>query len=131
MIGTGAVDVALWDIAGKRLGVPVYQLLGGYRTKLRAYGSTSTLKKPADYATMARSLKKQDYTAMKLHVRGEPKWDVEACQAARDARYHAGQESGRPVRRLQRRLRTAFLGFDHRPDRQPACHVRDQELHLF
>ena len=34
-----AVDVALWDLLGKRLQVPVWQLLGGrYRSKLRVYG---------------------------------------------------------------------------------------------
>ncbi|MDB4893985.1 MAG: Galactonate dehydratase [Firmicutes bacterium] len=35
-----ALDIALWDLEGKRLGVPVYRLLGGpFRTKLRAYAS--------------------------------------------------------------------------------------------
>lgn len=33
-----AIDIALWDIAGKHLGVPVYQLLGGKcRDKVRVY----------------------------------------------------------------------------------------------
>lgn len=35
-----ALDIALWDIEGKRLGVPVYRLLGGpYQARIRAYAS--------------------------------------------------------------------------------------------
>lgn len=39
--GVSAVDMALWDLAGKAYGVPVWQLLGGkYRNKVRLYGDT-------------------------------------------------------------------------------------------
>jgi D-galactarolactone cycloisomerase len=35
-----AIDIALWDIAGKAHGVPVYQLLGGaFRTRVQAYAT--------------------------------------------------------------------------------------------
>jgi galactonate dehydratase len=40
MTALGALDIALWDLEGKRLGVPVYRLLGGpFRERLRVYAS--------------------------------------------------------------------------------------------
>ena len=38
-----ALDVALWDLAGKALGVPICQLLGGRRERIRAYASSAAL----------------------------------------------------------------------------------------
>jgi D-galactarolactone cycloisomerase len=40
MAAISAIDIALWDIAGKRYGVPIYQLLGGaFRTRVQAYAT--------------------------------------------------------------------------------------------
>lgn len=40
MAAISAVDIALWDIAGKALGAPVHQLLGGaFRTRVQAYAT--------------------------------------------------------------------------------------------
>jgi L-alanine-DL-glutamate epimerase-like enolase superfamily enzyme len=39
-VGLSAIDICLWDLAGKELGVPVSKLLGGFRERLPAYAST-------------------------------------------------------------------------------------------
>ena len=42
--GVSAVEIALWDLAGKAFGVPVYQMLGGkFRDSLRIYVDTDVL----------------------------------------------------------------------------------------
>jgi len=47
--GVSAVEMAVWDICGKALGVPVWQLLGGrYRDKVRLYADTPESNDPAE-----------------------------------------------------------------------------------
>ena len=64
-----ACDVALWDLKGKLLGQPVYNLLGGAcRDHLRAYanGWCYDCPKPEDYVKAARRVVDAGYTAMKF-----------------------------------------------------------------
>ena len=54
--GMSGIDQALWDIKGKALGVPVYQLLGGKTNEtLRAYASQIHFGWPANYQKPAVS----------------------------------------------------------------------------
>lgn len=82
---TGAVDVALWDLAGKALGAPVWKLLGGYRESLPAYASSAPLPRVEDYVAEALACRARGYTAYKLHPFCDPARDVEACRAVREA----------------------------------------------
>jgi galactonate dehydratase len=61
------IEHALWDINGKRLGVPVYQLLGGaVRDRIRVYQSPNG-QTPAELATDAlRLIERYKYTAVKI-----------------------------------------------------------------
>ena len=49
----GVVDVALWDLEGRRLGVPVHRLLGTYRDAIPAYASTTTFATVEEYLDVA------------------------------------------------------------------------------
>lgn len=79
-----AVESALWDLAGKALGLPVYQLLGGkFRDKIRVYCDTalyqSRLPTPKDFADAALEAKKMGFNAIKfdLDQRDDPnKYDL-------------------------------------------------------
>ncbi len=95
-----AVDLALWDLIGKITSQPVWKLVGGYRDKILAYGSTmcgddleNGLATPEDYGRFAEwMVKERGYKAVKLHtwmppIPGAPnvKLDVAACAAVREA----------------------------------------------
>ena len=63
------IEQALWDIAGKACGQPVYNLLGGRcREKIRVYanGWSYQLKEPADYARAAEKVVQLGFDALKL-----------------------------------------------------------------
>ena len=72
MSAISAIDIALWDIKGKALGVPVYELLGGKtREKIRVYASVMT--KQTDPESLTRSYKElQDmgFNAAKIFLNG-------------------------------------------------------------
>jgi galactonate dehydratase len=68
-----AVESALWDVAGKALGLPVYQLLGGkFRDKIRVYCDTAlyqnNLPTPKDFATAASEAKTMGFNAIKFDL---------------------------------------------------------------
>lgn len=65
--GVSGVEMALWDLAGKAYGVPVYQLLGGkYRDKVRIYADTPSSKDPEVYAKRMRYRMEQGFTFLKM-----------------------------------------------------------------
>jgi L-alanine-DL-glutamate epimerase-like enolase superfamily enzyme len=77
------IDIALWDIAGKAAGLPVYQLLGAYREQVPVYITTETQKEASDYADIAVAAKARGMHAVKLHAAATPDKDIEACIATR------------------------------------------------
>ena len=86
-----AIDIALWDIKGKALGMPVYKLLGGaYRNKARVYATG--LYEPQNVASVKDALveealgyKKDGFSAMKLKVGYGIEKDMEYVKAVREA----------------------------------------------
>jgi len=74
--GMSAIDIALWDIKGKALGVPIYQLLGGKTNpRLRTYASQiqfgwgkeyKVLTTPEQYAEEARKVVAEGYDCVKI-----------------------------------------------------------------
>ena len=68
-----AIETALWDLAGKALGVPVYQLLGGkFRDRIRVYLDTALYQArqptPDVFAENARQAVKMGFTAIKFDL---------------------------------------------------------------
>lgn len=60
------IEVALWDIKGQALGVPIYRLLGGrVRDRIRAYANGPRGNTPDELAASAEDLVRQGYTALK------------------------------------------------------------------
>jgi len=74
MLGAiGGVETALWDLAGKALSVPIYQLLGGkYRDRLRLYADVGRgsggIDTPQAWAQRAREGVADGYQAIKFDI---------------------------------------------------------------
>ena len=73
-MGHGVLDIALWDLAGKRLGTSVSRLLGGFRTRLPTYASTyhgqegaGGLDSPRAFADFAAQCRAAGFAGFKIH----------------------------------------------------------------
>ena len=68
--GVSAVEIALWDLAGKAYGVPIYQMLGGkFRDKVRMYCDTDA-EQPSGTETGKRLKERMElgYTFLKMDL---------------------------------------------------------------
>lgn len=81
----GAVDIALWDIAGKSAGLPIHRLLGSYRDRVPAYISSAVLASPEAYAEEALYYKSINMAAYKIHPPQVWREDIKVCEAVRKA----------------------------------------------
>ncbi|MBV8811099.1 MAG: mandelate racemase/muconate lactonizing enzyme family protein [Acidobacteriaceae bacterium] len=67
--GVCAIEMALWDVAGKAYNVPVYQMLGGkFRDKIRCYADTTESDDPHIYGDRLKKRKEQGFTWLKMDL---------------------------------------------------------------
>jgi D-galactarolactone cycloisomerase len=83
MCAISGVDVALWDIAGRALGVPIYTLMGGgVRTRIRAYASGGH-GRLGEIGDQFLGYVEQGFRACKMRVGGKDHPRMVAGSAAR------------------------------------------------
>ena len=67
--GVCAVEMALWDLAGKVYNVPVYQMLGGkFRDKIRCYADTTESHDPQVYGKRLKARRDEGFTWLKMDL---------------------------------------------------------------
>jgi len=85
LIAKAGIDLALWDIMGKALDLPVYKLLGGkYKPKILAT-YTLSLDTPEKMAEQANFRRNQGYLTLVVKVGREPESDIERLKLVRKA----------------------------------------------
>lgn len=85
-----ALELALWDLAGKAAEAPVAKLLGGGSDTVLAYASTGRLARPEERADQAEILMKQGFKAIKIRFhhpgpKDDPADDLAVVRAVREA----------------------------------------------
>lgn len=81
----GPVDVALWDMASRKAGLPLYRYLGVQRNRVPVYASGLFHKSAKDYADEAVKYKSMGIKAYKSHPSGPWQKDIEICNMIREA----------------------------------------------
>lgn len=79
----GPVDVAIWDLAAKEVGLPLYKFLGAYRTSLPVYASSQFMANIDDYLAEAARYQTLGVRAYKAHPGGDWKNHIAIARALR------------------------------------------------
>jgi len=85
----GGVDIAIWDIIGKALNMPVYQVLGAFTEKIRVYAAGGYYEEGKTIAGLVKEMESyvsEGFGAVKMKIGGESfNVDVERVAAVRKA----------------------------------------------
>ncbi|EMA58681.1 galactonate dehydratase [Halorubrum lipolyticum] len=141
MSAIAGVDQALWDIKGKQLGAPVYELLGGRcRDRIRVYQWIGG-DRPTDVGDAAAEMVDRGFTALKMNATSELRRvdNPAAVQAAKDrlaaVRDSVGDEvdigvdfHGRVSKPMAKRLATALEPYEPMFIEEPVLPEHNDEL---
>lgn len=81
----GPVDVAMWDIAAKEAGLPLFQFIGECRDSLPVYASSLFLPRVEDYIQQMQHYAQRGIRAYKAHPPGPWRTDMQVHRALREA----------------------------------------------
>ena len=80
------MEIPLWDIVGKRAGLPVYRLWGGYASRVEVYCATAEVRSAEQRVDDVQRLIDEGFKAVKLRFhRPDPRDDLAVVAAVRDA----------------------------------------------
>jgi galactonate dehydratase len=118
MSALAGLEQALWDLKGRALGLPAWQMLGGrVRDKIRAYAWIGG-DRPSEIAAAAKARREQGFSAVKMNATSEVDWIgtpklfdevIDRVRAAQDAGLDVGLDfHGRVHRPLAKQLAKAL-----------------------
>jgi len=84
LVAKAGIDLALWDIMGKALDLPVYKLLGGeYRSRIPVT-YTLSMDTPEEMAEQARLRTSEGYSTVVIKIGHDPEGDLERLRLVRE-----------------------------------------------
>ncbi|ESX65259.1 mandelate racemase [Mesorhizobium sp. LSHC420B00] len=133
--GVSAVEIALWDLAGKAYGVPIYQMLGGrFREKVRLYCDTdATVPSGTETGKRLKQRMALGFTFLKMdlglmQIADVPGAVVSPAGSLEGYRVHPGRG---PVKTTEeRRARNAAYDLHNVPHPFTGLHFSDKGLDL-